>query len=391
MQKNKFTMSLSFILLGMSFNVHAQQEGEEEYKKYSAYITNYLKNTVEHCKVKMDGVFTECKSTGSEFYLPFAIVFHNNNAYITNENNSITVCNVGKNGGLVRCQATGLDIHNPYGIVIYNNYAYISSYHNRVSSCKFYADGSLKECQAEGTGFKHPFAIAINNGFTYVPNYGDTMPNNYPKGFGKNSVSSCKIRSSGHLTDCQKSSGFRLPNGIAFSKGYAYVTNFLINEVRKCKVNINGTLSECVSTGEGFLHPNGIAIHDGLAFISNFYKNTVSTCKIADNTELIDCKTSESMKGFRNEEQYNRFKYTVNYYGNSIDIYEIGKDNISHKSKESVGGFQGPIGIAFYKDNAYVINNDNTIRACKIRTEDGYLTSCTLRPRDNRPMGIALK
>ncbi len=388
--KNMLLMFLFVVFMGMSLNLSAHIANKEEYKKYSAYITNYLKNTVELCKVKKDGVFAHCESTGSGFQMPYAIALHNNYAYITNDNNSVTVCHIEQNAKLTRCVSTGTDLISPFGIAIYNNYAFISSYHNSVRVCRIFVDGSLKECRTEGSGFKNPFSIAQNNGYAYISNYNDTVPNNYPISFGKNSISSCKISPRGHLTDCQKNSGFRLPNGIAFSKGYAYVTNFLINEVRKCKVNLNGTLSGCASTGEGFHHPNGIAVHDGFAFVSNYYKNTVRSCKIADNAELVDCKTSESMNGFRNEVQYNGFKYTVNYYENTVDIFEIGKDNLSHKSKESVGGFQGPIGIAFYKDNAYVINNNNTIRSCKIRLEDGYLSACTLRPRENRTMGIAL-
>lgn len=283
--------------------------------------------------------------------------------------------------------------------------AYITSVgSNSVSVCTNPDD--LIGCKNVGGGFSGPLQIAFDGGRAYVANVG-----------GGGFVSICTDPAYTPMT-CSRSTGpsstgsstFANSNGIAFTSGSAYITNGASssNKVSICTNTVD--LSNCKLSSATFYGPSSIAFYGGFAYITNTgtstgstLHNTVSVCTYT-TTDISICNIASSGGGLFNLPNgiafYNNQAYIVNQ---STSGSNKGKVIICSTTTDlsgctaSVFTFPDSIAqIAFYNGHAYVTNygggGGTTVYKC---TDPPTLSSCSPKSGDvsggtfNSPNGIA--
>ena len=235
-----------------------------------AYIGNRTGNTVSQCAINpTNGHFTSCTTVGSLFSGPTGITLNKAGtiAYIVDNsavNTGVTKCTINPiNASFTNCTLlTDSTFFRPFDIVLdeANNNAYITNSNNTVSKCPVDpTTGSFLGCTASSPMFNLPIGIAINNmnGIAYVVN--DQTPN----------LVSCPINPDGSLGICSETLGnppfsfpFNRPSNLTLNE--AQTTAYLLDGIQgvlRCTINPDGSfVTPCVLQKPIPSFDNGTAI-----------------------------------------------------------------------------------------------------------------------------------
>ncbi|WP_186647091.1 beta-propeller fold lactonase family protein [Fluviispira vulneris] len=262
-------------------------------------------------------------------------------AFISNYNSGsgVTSCVVNSDGTFGSCIQTANSANNPYTIDFdNNNNAYLSNYNSStISICPVTYNGMLPLCNQFGIS-PNPMGIAFTKGYAFFTNYAN------------NSVSSCAQNMDGTLRGCRSVLNLFLSNPwrITIRNKLAYITNLGNNNVTVCSIN-NGVLSNCAYTGAGFNNPRRIAFNKNNAYIVNMGNNSVSNCSVASDGSLANCAiTAYGFNSASDIAIFNNFAYIVNSSDNSVSKCNILSDGSLDNCDLTGYGFSYPMSIAIY-------------------------------------------
>ncbi|MGC1386716.1 MAG: hypothetical protein WA807_01775 [Steroidobacteraceae bacterium] len=151
-------------------------------------------------------------------------------------------------------------------------------------------DGSLPSCANVATGLIAPTGIAFSGKYAYVT-----------PGKVATDVDVCPVNSDGTLGACASATSattFSLPNALAVSGGYLYVSDASGPNVYSCTINANGSLSACNQNNIGSVNTmDGIAVTATNAFIVDSIGGNLTTCTVNSTDGTLPACTQQTLDG----------------------------------------------------------------------------------------------
>jgi hypothetical protein len=251
---------------------------------HTAYVVNFLANTVTRCALNATGGLVGCTQANSPTITgPAGITLVGARAYIPLAGGAqgVTVCDIA-DSGLSGCRSAMTDTQEPVSVAFDNDVAFISNQGNStIETCTVASDGTFSGCAvvAAATPFLSP-----GSGLAM---YGSNL---YSGNVGAANVTRCAL-TAGVVSTCTNDSVSALTANVAFAGTNAYLTVPAQNLVLRCSVGNGGALSGCADSGPGpiFDEPFGIALFGGYAYITNRVTNTVSQCAVGATGQLSGC------------------------------------------------------------------------------------------------------
>lgn len=210
----------------------------------------------------------------------------------------------------------------------------------------------------------------------------------YVTNINGNSVSQCRLDSSGVLFDCVLATGYVLPEAIVLSTRalVAFVSqNSLASPIVACRVGLNdGMLMNCINTGFSQADdPQGLAINkNGTKLYVTTYSQSVYSCDINQTTggltgcvPTVSLGFSGSWTGFILNESEN-YAYISNYNG---PIYRCAINPVDNTLESCINtnavGFTTTDGIGLNNQYLYIASFANIIK-CLLDPITGLASQC---------------
>jgi hypothetical protein len=161
-----------------------------------------------------------------------------------------------------------------------------------VSSCALGVDGSVTSCTIAATGFSAtgaPTCISFSGNWVYVT-----------PGAAATDVDVCPVNTDGTFGNCTLAATFGLPNALAVSGGYLYVSDASSPFVSSCPINnADGSLGACNSSYIGIWinTMDGISVTSTNAYMVDVNGANLSTCTVSSINGSLSACTQQTLIG----------------------------------------------------------------------------------------------
>jgi hypothetical protein len=269
-------------------------------------------------------------------------------------------------------------------------FLYITDLVGDVVSCAVSgADGSLSSCASVTTGLAAPTGIAFSGKYAYVT-----------PGVKATDVDVCPVNADGSLGACTLAVPLGLPNALAVSGGYLYVSDGSTPYVASCPINADGSLSACTPNyiGSWINSMDSIAVTATNAYMVDYSGQNLTTCTVSAADGSLSACTKQTLNltdanNSPNSNPRSAYVYGGNLYVGTnagtliLPIASDGTVIVNYPCSTTIGTSctidyapaQSPAyGFAFNNGYAYAsgFNGGGGIGICTLETS-GIVDKCT--------------